>query len=300
MKLPSISPATATAAAVLALAVSSPAQAQRDFDWSGEVAPGATLRVFTTSGTVTVRQAAGRTVRIHGETVNASGGDQIRYVNRSSGGNVLVCALRERDSCDENGMESRGDGWRSGSRRARGNFTVEVPRGVVVRAASGNGDVTVDGATADVNASSGNGDVRVGAGAGQVRATSGNGAVMVDGARGPVNASSGNGRVSITTASGPVSASTGNGRIEVAISSLRGAGDMTFSSGNGSVTLTLPADFSADLEASTGNGGFESDFPLRVVGRMSPHRVSGTIGQGGRRLHISTGNGSIVLRRAGT
>ena len=46
-----------------------------------------------------------------------------------------------------------------------------------------------------------------------------------------------------------------------------------------------------------GNGGFESEFPLRVIGRMSSHRVSGTIGQGGRRLHISTGNGSITLRR---
>ncbi|HEX8246415.1 MAG TPA: DUF4097 family beta strand repeat-containing protein, partial [Longimicrobium sp.] len=75
------------------------------------------------------------------------------------------------------------------------------------------------------------------------------------------------------------------------------AGDLSFSSGNGNITLTLPADFSADVDASTGSGGFESDFPLRVVGRMSSHRTVGTIGRGGRRLHISTGNGSIALRR---
>jgi DUF4097 and DUF4098 domain-containing protein YvlB len=124
--------------------------------------------------------------------------------------------------------------------------------------------------------------------------------VLVDGARGPVNANTGNGRVAVTTASGPVNAASGNGRIDVAMLSLRGTGDLSFASGNGSITLTLPADFSADVEANTGSGSFQSDFPLRVVGRMSAHRVSGTIGQGGRRLRITTGSGSIALRRAGT
>ncbi|HEX6751779.1 MAG TPA: DUF4097 family beta strand repeat-containing protein [Longimicrobium sp.] len=293
-------PVSALAAAVLAAALVTPLCAQRDYDWSGELAPGATLRVFTVNGTVTVRPASGRTARIHGETENASGGDQIRYVAERSGGDIRVCALREDATCSDNGVRSEGRRWRWGSRRSKGNFTVEVPRGVVVHVSSGNGDVAVDGGTADVHASSGNGDVRVGAGAAEVHASSGNGTVMVDGARGPVRASSGNGRVAITTASGPVNASTGNGRIEVAMSSLRGSGDMSFSSGNGSVTLTLPGDFSANLEASTGNGGIHSDFPMRVSGRMSSHRITGTIGNGGRRLHISTGNGSITLRRSGS
>lgn len=293
---PSINPIAAAAVAVLALAV--PAHAQRDFDWSGAISPGATLRIFTVNGTVTVRQASGGTARVHGETEHAGGGDEIRYVSARSGNDVRVCALRDNATCDDDGVHSGRGSWRS--RHARGNLTVEVPRGVVVRVSSGNGDVTVDGATADVHASSGNGDVRVGTGAGVVRASTGNGTVLVEGARGAVNASSGNGRVAISTASGPVSASTGNGRIEVDVASLRGAGDMTFSSGNGPVVLTLPADFSADIDASTGNGGFQSDFPLRVQGRMSSNRVSGTIGQGGRRLHISTGNGTITLRRAGS
>jgi DUF4097 and DUF4098 domain-containing protein YvlB len=105
--------------------------------------------------------------------------------------------------------------------------------------------------------------------------------------------------VSVTTASGPVNASTGNGRVEVAIAS-RATGDMEFSSGNGSITVTLPDDFGAQVEATTGNGGFQSDFPIRVMGRMSSHRVSGTIGDGRGRLRLSTGNGSITLRRGGS
>jgi hypothetical protein len=290
----------ALAACTLAVAAAaSPAHAQRAFDWSGEVASGATLRVFTTSGTVTVREASGRTARIRAQTENAEEGE-IRYVTDRSGGGVRVCALREGYSCSDNGVQGGSRNWRGGrNRRGKANFTVEVPRGVVVRVSSGNGDVAVSGATADVHASSGNGDVRVGAGAGTVGASSGNGTVMVDGARGPVRASSGNGRVTVSTASGPVNASTGNGRVEVAIAS-RAAGNMEFSSGNGSITVTLPSDFAAQIEATTGNGGFETDFPLRVNGRISSHRVSGSIGQGGGRMRLSTGNGTISLRRAGS
>lgn len=290
----------ALAACTLAIVASATqARAQRDFDWSGEVAAGATLRVFTTSGTVTVREASGRGVRIHADVENAREGE-FRFVSDRTGGGIRVCALREGATCGENGVQSRGNGGSWGrNNRGKANFTVEVPRGVVVRVASGNGDVAVDGATAEVHASSGNGDVRVGSGAGTVGASTGNGSVMVDGAHGPVHASSGNGRVSVTTASGPVNASTGNGRVEVAIAS-RASGDMDFSSGNGSITVTLPSDFAAQVEASTGNGAFQSDFPMRVQGRMSSHRVSGTIGEGGGRLHLSTGNGSITLRRAGS
>jgi hypothetical protein len=290
----------ALAACTLAVfAAVSPALAQRGFDWSGEVAPGATLRVYTTAGTVTVRESSGRTARIRAQTEHAEEGE-IRFVTDRSGGGVRVCALRDGSTCSDNGVNSNNHDWgRWRNRRGRANFTVEVPRGVVVRVSSGNGDVAVSGATADVHAASGNGDVRVAAGAASVGASSGNGAVMVDGARGPVHASSGNGRVTVSTASGPVNASTGNGRVEVAIAS-RATGDMEFSSGNGSITLTLPADFGARVEASTGNGGFQSDFPLQVNGRISSHRVSGTIGRGGGRLRMSTGNGTITLRRAGS
>jgi len=294
-------PIATRAALAAALLAATPLAAQQSFDWNGGVSAGSTLRVFTQNGTVTVTASSDGRAHIHGTTENASSGE-IRYLTvGGSGGDVRVCAVRDDATCGDNGIDGRGNrGWSMRNRRGRANFTVSVPRGVVVRVSSGNGDVTVDGATADVNAGSGNGDVRVGSGAAQVSATTGNGAVMVENARGPVRASSGNGRVTINAASGPVNASTGNGRIEVAIASLRGAGDMEFSSGNGSVTLTLPPDFGADFEGSTGNGSIQTDFPVRVQGRVSAHRMLGTIGNGGRRLHLSTGNGSINLRRAGS
>lgn len=296
--LPTPTLAALAACTLAVFAAAAPAHAQRSFDWSGDLAPGSTLRVYTTAGTVTVREASGRGARIRAETENAESGE-IRFVTDRAGGGIRVCALRQGASCSENGIQGGRSDWRGWRNRGKANFTVEVPRGVVVQVSSGNGDVAVSGATANVHAASGNGDVRVDAGAANVNASSGNGAVLVDGARGPVHASSGNGRVTVSTAQGPVNASTGNGRVDVAIAS-RAAGDMEFSSGNGSITVTLPSSFSAQIEASTGNGGFQSDFPLQVNGRISSHRVSGTIGSGGGRMRLSTGNGTITLRRAGS
>lgn len=275
-----------------------PGAAQRSFEWDGEMAPGTTLRIFSFSGDITVRETSGRTARVHGVTRNGDGGD-VRYTadGQGRGGAVLICALRSTGECTDEGVRDRGS-WRRNS-RLRADFVVELPRGVELRVGTGNGKVGVDGADANVHASSGNGEVRVGAGAERVNASSGNGAVLVEGARGPVEASSGNGRVTVRTAAGPVTASSGNGNIDVSMASLRASGDMRFSSGNGSVTLTLPAGFSGEVDASTGNGGFQSDFPVQVQGRMNRNRVRGTIGDGGPTLRISTGNGSITLRRGG-
>ncbi|HUF27828.1 MAG TPA: DUF4097 family beta strand repeat-containing protein [Gemmatimonadaceae bacterium] len=284
--------------ALLAPADAHARQAQRDFDWSGEITQGATVGVFTFAGTVTVREIDGREARIRGTSRNA-GADEIQYVTSREGGGVRICALHEDAECTDGGIRgTRGRGVRGvRGRRASADFTVEVPRGVMVRVASGSGDVTVDGVSGDVNASSGSGSVRVSGGAGRVHASSGSGTVTVDAARGPVQASSGSGSVHVTTASGPVVASTGSGNIDVSMAALPGAEDMRFSTGSGSITLRLPADFSANIEASTGSGGIESDFPLQVVGRMSRHNVRAAIGGGGRSLRMSTGSGNIRILR---
>jgi hypothetical protein len=47
----------------------------------------------------------------------------------------------------------------------------------------------------------------------------------------------------------------------------------------------------------TVNGHVSSDFPMTVNGRISPRRITATIGRGGMRLDLSTTNGSIELRR---
>lgn len=288
-------PLSLLAFAGLIMLAPSAAHAQTDdFAWSGDVPQGATVRVFTFAGTVTVREASGRETRITGTGRNARSGE-IRYVSSRTGGDVLVCALHDDAECSETGIR-RARGW-SRRQRAEADFTVEVPRGVNVRLASGSGEVTVNGVTGEVHAASGSGSVRVGSGASQVRAASGSGSVTVDGALGAVQASTGSGTVRITTARGPVTASTGSGSIDVSMASVPGNDDLKFSTGSGSVTLRLPSDFSASVHATTGSGDFESDFPMTLDGRMSRHNLRATIGSGGRALRISTGSGDVRILR---
>jgi DUF4097 and DUF4098 domain-containing protein YvlB len=169
---------------------------------------------------------------------------------------------------------------------------------VKLNANTGNGDVTVDKASNDVDVRSGNGDVRILMTAGRVDVSTGNGELEIDGATGPVNANTGNGRVTVFTASGPVSVRTGNGEIDVRMKTLTGTSDMTFATGNGAVRVTLPSSFAGEIDASTGHGDFSSDFEITVLGRLNPRHIRGTIGEGGtRRIRMSTGNGRLELRR---
>jgi DUF4097 and DUF4098 domain-containing protein YvlB len=156
----------------------------------------------------------------------------------------------------------------------------------------------VEGAGAEVQATTGNGRVSVAGTEGAVRVTTGNGDVEVRDAKGAVRVTTGNGRVNVTTSEGPVEAHSGNGNIDVRMSSLRAREDMGFHTGSGSVRLTLPASYSGELDATTGNGEMTSDFDLKMKGRMNPHRIRATIGEGGPLLRLTTGNGRLELRKA--
>lgn len=273
--------------------------AEGNFDWTGEMVPGSTLRVYTTGGTVTVRNASGVQARVRGETQHADG-DEIRFLTSREAGSIRICAVRGSGECTDRGIRNDGDRRSRRDQPARADFTVEIPSGVVLHVSSGNGEVRVAGATADVHATTGNGAVSVGTGAATVSVSTGRGAVTVEGARGPVAANTGDGPVRIITAMGPVRASTGRGGIEVSMASLPATDDLAFTTGSGPITLRVPADFSAEVAAHTGNGIFEFDFPLKLQGRMSAYHVRGTIGSGGRQLRMTTGNGSIRVLRSGT
>ena len=112
-----------------------------------------------------------------------------------------------------------------------------------------------------------------------------------------MEASTGNGDITVSTALGPVSASSGNGRIEVEMASLRSSEDMRFSTGNGSIDVGFPANLSAVIDARVPYKNFETDFPIEMAARWGSSGVEGKIGNGGRRIRFSTGNGHVRIRK---
>src|SRR5688500_5276954 len=218
------------------------------FTWSERIPSGQWLRVYGINGRIEVTPATGDAAEVIGEKVLRRGRpEDIAFEIRRVSDGIVICAIiDDDDECDDDGIRSRGRGNDHNERRV--NFTVRVPRGVKVAAQSGNGDVRVDGVTAEVRAASGNGDVSVSTTGGPVNASSGNGEVSVTRAAGPVRASSGNGAVVVATTRGPVSASSGNGDVEVSMDAIEDVPeDMEFSSGNGTVTVTVPESFNGEL-----------------------------------------------------
>lgn len=264
------------------------------FTWSGRVASGATLAIRHFNGPIDVRESTSDRVEFRAARPTRHDADLTFRVETVASG-VEICAVYRGRSACESGRRSGWD-WDEGPRSSR--LTIMLPRGVKLEARTGNGAVTVDKASNDVEIRSGNGDIRIAMTAGRVDASTGNGELEVDGASGPVRATTGNGRVFVVTSSGPVSVRTGNGDIDVRMRALASTADMDFVTGNGSVTVAVPANLNADIEARTGHGEFRSDFEIRVQGRLNPRNIRGVIGNGGSTIRMVSGNGRLELRRA--
>lgn len=271
------------------------------YTWRGALRAGAQLTVKNFNGPIELRGGDAAQVEFRAEKRTERGGGAIEDVafdiQEDGGGDVTICAVfRGNNPCDR-WRDHDDDNWNR--RNVTVAMRITVPRGARVRTVTGNGDLSVENVRGDVSATTGNGRVHVGASEGTVRVSTGNGDVDVRDAKASVHVTTGNGRITVGTNEGPVDARTGNGDIEVAMTRLRAVEDMTFSTGSGDVRVTLPAGYSGELDASTGNGEVQSDFELKVQGRMNPHRVRATIGEGGPRLRLSTGNGRLEIRKRG-
>ncbi|HEX6573650.1 MAG TPA: DUF4097 family beta strand repeat-containing protein [Gemmatimonadaceae bacterium] len=283
------------AVAVLIVAAAPVLGAQEQV-FSGSVPQGAWLRIRNYKGDIRVSEGSGSTVTINARRRD----DETQFEVKRDGQNVTICAMtRYTTRCDERGYSSHSSRNDDERRISRTDLVVTLPRGVKLVAATGNGDVDVRNAGAEVEASSGNGEINVTGANGRVSASSGNGEIRVDGAEGDVDASSGNGDIYVTTTKGPVSANTGNGSIDVTMRALAGSGneDMDFNTGNGTITVAFPANLSARIEANGAFRDFETDFPIDMGRGWSANRVRGTIGSGSRRITFNTGNGRIKLRK---
>ena len=235
------------------------------FSLSERVPAGQWIRVRNLNGTIRVRAASGDKVEVTA-TKSWRRGDpkDVRIETRKAAdGSILVCALwTENATCSESGYESHDDGWR----RDRNNdvsvdFEVRVPAGVKVGAWSINGGVSVEGVTSEVRAGSINGGVDA------------------------------------TSSGGPVQASTVNGSVRAIMGNWSGDQDLSYSSVNGSVVAEFTGDVNAEVELSTVNGRFQTDWPVTITGRIDPRHLRATLGKGGRRIRMTTVNGNVELRK---
>jgi hypothetical protein len=179
-----------------------------------------------------------------------------------------------------------------------GNVTVRDVTGALT-VDTGSGRVDLGGVRGDVFVDTGSGRITAaGLTGGQVELDTGSGGVTVEG----VEAS----RLSVDTGSGEIRVSgvrsadveldTGSGSIEVEL--LSDIDRFRVDTGSGSVTIRVPADFGAEVEVDTGSGRIDVDLPMRVQTARRDY-LRGQIGDGGGRLSVDTGSGSIRITSGG-
>lgn len=157
------------------------------------------------------------------------------------------------------------------------SLDIFVPRKVVLRASSGDGYMALDG----IN--------------GEAELTTADGSIDVIDGHGHVLAKTADGHIRIAKFDGTAEATTGDGRI-----SLEGRfAQLTARTGDGSITLTLPADFDATIETDAERVINESDATVTEEPKSSKRLHRWKIGKGGPVLSLHTGDGRIILRRAG-
>jgi len=145
----------------------------------------------------------------------------------------------------------------------------------------------------------GDGDITVDALHGETRLSTGDGHIDATALDGSLEAKTGDGRVRVEGRFDVLNLHTGDGSIEAAVAAgSKMASEWTVRSGDGHVTLRLPAAFAADLDVHTGDGHIQSNLAVTVSGaRLNAHELRGKLNAGGPTLVVRTDDGSIRLEK---
>ncbi len=125
-----------------------------------------------------------------------------------------------------------------------------------------------------------------------------NGGIAIENFHGSADFHAQNGGVSLVHVGGDIHGATTNGGITVELTGDRwdGAG-LDVETRNGGVRLSIPSNYSAELETGTTNGTVRFDFPVTVQGSVGRHYTA-TLGAGGAKVRAITTNGGVTVRQS--
>ncbi|HEX4575296.1 MAG TPA: hypothetical protein VH158_09205 [Gemmatimonadales bacterium] len=239
----------------------------QSWTYRARVAPQQSVWIHDINGSVRVAPSKRDSLEVTAvKTYHHSDPANVQLVTRPYDGGVAICAVWQAAASDTGTARCDPGQHGKAGRSPHGSdvavdFTVLVPRGVRVGVTTVNGSIHAIGLTAPIEAATVGGDVDA------------------------------------ETALGPVRAATVNGGVRVRIQAFGDTGEVALFSVNGGVTAELPSELDANVDATTVNGSIDTDYPLTVSGKYVGHSLRGTVGRGGRRVHLVTVNGAVALKR---
>ena len=252
------------------------------------IAPGGSVNIFDSCGSVTLHQGSQRQVVINATThsdkveVDASSIAEGRRVD------IRTHAVsQQKPTSSESSVD----------------FDIAVPPGVSVVVSTATAPITIDGLNGDLFLSSDTGVVTV--------KNAANARLEVHGVAAPVVLSDLSGRVEVISSggsvqlihvSGPrVSVSTTSGNISYR-GDFSGGGSYVLTSHNGAIEVILPESASVDVTARSLKGSVENDFPLQSKSHMAfvpeaGRSFAGTSNSGSSSVELESFSGRIRVKK---
>jgi DUF4097 and DUF4098 domain-containing protein YvlB len=227
-------------------------------EWSGQVAAGDQVEVKGISGDITFRLSTGTQVEVAASKTSQDDDiDEVTVEVVEHAGGVTICAVYPNVPGQPANECLPGDRGNLSSEQSdvQVNFTIDVPAGITLVGRTIAGTVSAENVENDAFLSTIAGNI-----------------------------------VLSTTEIGEGSTISGN--VTATIGSASWGQDLAFQVITGNVTVTIPANTNAVVEATVITGSIDSDFTLTQV---SPVHRQGTLGTGGPTLTLSTVTGNLTL-----
>ncbi len=306
------------AAIVLVALVAAPALAEQKFEEKFEkTVPLSKTGLFTlsnVSGDIQVMTWKEAQVKI--EALKVSKADTADKAKENAA-KVTIEVAGEADAVRVETKYPKGGGsfWGGDSLKVSVDYKVWVPEqaGVEIKSVSGDVSVAAIGGKAKIDSVSGNVGLSGAAGA-EVKIVSGD--LKMENIAGDAYLKTVSGDIDVTKVKGSIEADAVSGDIKLLGVSDAATIDVKTVSGNvtyegdlkagahyelkthsGDVRLTIPADSTFDLEASTFSGDIDSDFAITTSGKISPREIRGTVGRGGATLVLKSFSGNVDLKK---
>ncbi|HSB29372.1 MAG TPA: DUF4097 family beta strand repeat-containing protein [Pyrinomonadaceae bacterium] len=124
-----------------------------------------------------------------------------------------------------------------------------------------------------------------------------NGGIAISEVNGRIDFNALNGGVVLRKCGGSVHGTTTNGGLVVELGGDHWDGDtLDVRTTNGGVSMTVPENYSANLQTGTVNGSISVDFPVTVQGRITKE-LAVSLGNGGATVKATTTNGGVRIKR---
>lgn len=295
-----------TCAALFATVALAPQVRAEEVVKSYTVAGRANVRVNTNDGSVRVTSTDSKQVEF-----------RVEYQGYELGKNLSVDARQDGDKVELTArvMGHWGFSWGRDSKSLR--IEVRMPREADLQVETGDGSVQAESINGTVNVHTGDGSVKANSLTGTIDLHTNDGGITVNSLKGDIRLRTGDGSIEARDMDGKVEADSGDGHIRLvgrfdALNVKTGDGSVdtrvlpgskmvsswTVRTGDGSVDIVLPADFQANIDATTGDGHISLGIPVTVEGNFSKSEIRGKMNGGGQALTIHTGDGSIRLSKS--